>query len=265
MNRINLLAVMACALGVMSTANAQLSIVNNLPGGFIDISSTGTPLDLGDDDEVKIQTTIGNSVFPAGRVIVGNNGGLGFDPVDTELAALNEEIPSNAGFGGAQSAFVFWDDIGNDIGFGDSRSGNVFWEEQGDTLIVQWHNRGFDDGQGSDTSRFQIQIFKNPSGLQLTFSQFIYDDIQQPRAGGGASATIGYQSGGVGPADLPSNDVQWSFNTPNAVHNGTVLSLVSNPTPVPTSSDWSAVIGVLVLLGTGGYALARRGAGQRTV
>jgi hypothetical protein len=208
--------VLVSSLGLASAAHAQvLSIVDNLPGEFTDISRTGTPLNLSGNLEAQINTTIGNQVFSAGRVIVGNNGGLGFDPFDPELAPDNEPLPSNAAFGGAQGALAFWDNINNVVG-------DVFWQEIGNTLIVQWHNNTFQGSQ--DTSRFQIKIGEPARGPVTVFAQFIYDDIEQPRAGGGISATIGYQDGGAG-----FNDVQWSFNTAGAVSNGTVLSLVPEP------------------------------------
>ncbi len=68
----------------------------------------------------------------------------------------------------------------------------------------------------------------------------IYADVEQPRADGGGSATIGYQDGGAG-----FNSVEWSFNTSGAVSNGTVLSLI----PEPTS---------LLLVIIGGLAAGRR-------
>lgn len=208
--------VLVSSCGLASAAQAQvLSIVDNLPGEFTDISRTGIPLNLSGNLEAEINTTIGNRVFSAGRVIVANNGGLGFDPADPNLAPDNEPLPSNAAFGGAQGALAFWDNINNVIG-------EVFWQEIGNTLIVQWHNNTF---QGSrDTSRFQIKISEPAPGPVTVFAQFIYDDIEQPRAGGGISATIGYQNGGAG-----FNDVQWSFNTAGAVSNGTVLSLIPEP------------------------------------
>ena len=45
---------------------------------FIDISATGTPLNLTDDGEADIVTTVGNALMPAGAVTVGNNGGILF-------------------------------------------------------------------------------------------------------------------------------------------------------------------------------------------
>ncbi len=233
--------VSAAAIGVLCAAttgvHAQLVLVDFIPGNFIDISLTGNALNIGGDDEAEITTTVGNMVFPAGRVIVGNNGGVAFNPGPSDsdqLGPLNGPIPDPGAFGGDQSALPYWDDIGNTLG-------NVYWEEVAteltQTLIIQWHNHRFEGS--TDTARFQLQIRENDLTV---FAQFIYDDIMQPRASGGASATIGYQNGLA-----PFNDAQWSFNTPFAVHNDSVLSLIRIPTP-----------GSLGVLAAAGLMAARR-------
>ncbi|HUU98939.1 MAG TPA: PEP-CTERM sorting domain-containing protein [Phycisphaerae bacterium] len=223
----------AFLIAAAGLASAQtLEIVDDLPGEFIDITELGAEaLHLSGDLSAEITTSIGNAVFPAGRVVVGNNGGLGFDPPVDFLAPLNEEIPSGNAFGGGQGGLVFWDDIGNDVG-------DPYWLELDDRVIVQWHDSHFEGSE--DTARFQIQIFADVLTPQPIYAQFIYDDIEQPRPGGGASATIGYQDGGAG-----FNDVQWSFNTPDAVWDGAVLSVIPEPSTV-------------VLVGFGGLTLIRR-------
>ena len=78
----------------------QLHIVDNLPGFFEDISAS-TPFSLGNDEEVEVGTTIGNVVFPAGTVVVADNGGVAFqNPPSTDLAPVNEPIPSASAFSG---------------------------------------------------------------------------------------------------------------------------------------------------------------------
>jgi hypothetical protein len=228
--------------GVVGAARGQgLFLVDDAQGSFIDISGTGTSLGLSGDEEAVIFTSVGNSAFPAGRVVIANNGGISFDPVITELEPVNQPIPSDAAFGGARAVLPFWDDVGNDIG-------DVFWEERdGVLLIIQWHNHRFEDSE--DTSRFQIQIFGESStdGMPgdpgpINFGQLIYDDIEQPRAGGGASATIGYQRGNA----LEFPDIQWSFDTPGAVSDGTVLTFFS---PEPGSLALLMIGGVLLTRG----------------
>ncbi|MCP4250993.1 MAG: hypothetical protein GY778_28480 [bacterium] len=50
-------------------------------------------------------------------------------------------------------------------------------------------------------------------------------DFLDPALDDGASASIGYQAGGIG------NDVSWSYNQSGAVTAGTVLTLMDAPAP----------------------------------
>jgi hypothetical protein len=237
MNQIRCLAGVALLGGMAVSGVAQLKITNNIPAGLlIDLSTrpSATRLEprLGDDEERAIFTTIGNTVFPAGRVVIANNGGLGFGGLPTlpsdDLAPIEEPLPSQAAFGGGQSLLPYWDDLGN-------TSGDVFYEEFADRLIVQWHDKRLNDHPGT-TVRFQAQVFADPVAAARRadgpeqqngplgpgphcYAQLIYFDVQQPGACG-ESATIGYQDGGSG-----FNDVQWSHRESGAVRSGTVLSL----------------------------------------
>lgn len=242
--------VMTAGLVVLAVAGivraGSLSLVDDLPGSFIDISLTGgTPLNLADDEEVSIGTFPGSLVFPAGNVVVANNGGIGFGNVTvTDLAALNEPIPSGNAFVGGQATLAFWDDI-------DDKEGDVFFAEFNDRLIVQWNNRPL-AADPLQTVRFQIQVFLS-AGPGDVFAQFLFDDVAG--AGGAAGATIGYQDGDAG-----FGDVQWSFNTAGAVTDGTVLSLVMsepNTHAVPFMSDTGTVTMILVLLATGVAVVGR--------
>jgi hypothetical protein len=226
------LALIALAVLVAASAPAQLVIVDTEPGIFIDISESGIGLGISGDEEAPISTPISNAVFPGGEVWVGNNGALGFGELpDTNLPALNEPIFNNAAFGGGQALCGFWDDI-------DDTYGDIYYENREDVLIVQWDGKEFADS--TDTVTFQLQIFDGVRGGNPIYAQMIYVDVQQPRADGGGSATIGYQDGGAG-----FNSVEWSYNTSGAVSNGTVLSLI----PEPAS---------LLLVIIGGLAAGRR-------
>ena len=210
MKKAILFGAMALALALTSAASAQLTIVDTIPGTFIDISGTGTALGLGDDGEADIATTVGNSIFGAGTARVGNNGAVRFFGLGLDLSFINQAIPNVANFGlTSQVLDLFWDDI-------DSDTGDVYWQEIGGTLIIQWNDRPFFPNT-PDHITAQLQV--HSSGPALV--QFIYADVEGARPGGGVGATIGYQDGGAG-----FNDVQWSFDTGGAVSNGTVLSLV---------------------------------------
>ena len=214
---------------IASVAGAQLTIVDNLPGAWIDVSGTGTPLNLSDDGEVDINTTVGNAVLGAGVVRVGSNGAARFAGVGQSLGYSNATIPSTSMFSGDQSLAPFWDDFNTASG----SNGNIYWDEVGGTLVIQWQDAGFFGT--TDTATLQMQIHSAPG----PYAQFLYQDVGQPRPNNGGSATIGYQAGGI------ENDVQWSYNTTGAVQDGTVLSLI----PEPAS---------LLLIGLGVLALRRR-------
>jgi hypothetical protein len=230
--RVFLIAFVVSWVVVPSPAPAQLQIVNDLPGTFVDISATGTELHLSGDLSTTIFSTVSNAVFPAGDVVVSNNGGIGFGNLSSWfLAPLNEPIPSAQAFGGGQALLPYWDDFGNTMG-------EIHYCQTRSALIVQWTGKPF-EGR-TDTATFQIQVFDGvpfpPAGG--IYAQFIYTDIEQPRASGGASATIGYQNGLAA-----YHDVQWSFDTAGAVANGTVLSLIPEPSTFVLSGAFVLIIG----------------------
>lgn len=231
----------AVLAGASSAYGQRLRIVDNIPGVFEDISDR-PPLDIGDDGEVEISTSVGDFVFPFGVAVIANNGGVGFGVLpDTNLAPDNETIPSLAAFGGGQAVLVYWDDL-------DDKDGDVFFSEDTGELIVQWHNRRLGSGQG--TVRCQLKIPHNAGPFGVV-AQLIFDDVQQPGVDGGAGATIGYQDGGAG-----FEDFQWSFNTAGAVSNGLVLTFIVHE-PLPSASAWGMVVMAMALLIVG-TILARR-------
>lgn len=246
----NAIGVLALVAVIAANGRAQtLQIVDHLPGKFIDIAETGgTPLHLGDDEEVEIGTLPGNIVFLTGTVVVGNNGGIGFCPPDNDLAAVNQAIPSDDAFGGGQGVLLFWDDI-------DDKEGDVYFLLEEDRLIVQWSDRNL--AGTSDTVDFQVQIFFG-AGPEDIIAQYLFADIEQPRAGGGVSASIGYQDGGAG-----FGDFQWSFDTADSVGNGTVLSLILvHSHTVPTASYWSLGVLLLAVVTTGIFGIRRHRRGR---
>jgi hypothetical protein len=209
---------MVLALGSLSVFAQPLSFRSDLPGTFVDISATGTPLGLADDDVAAIPLTVTNPVFDGTTCWVANNGLVGFEEEQLQ-PPITDPIPSSNIWAGNQALVPFGDDIGND-------TGDVFWEVQStigraSVLIIQWHNKRFTGS--TDTARFQIQIRSDP-GPDSIYAQLLYADIEQPFPNGGAISTIGYQDGGAG-----FNDVQWSYQTAGAVSNGSVLSLVPEP------------------------------------
>lgn len=240
MHRLAILIV-ACCLLAAPAARAQLDITSTIPGSFVDISMTGTPLGLADDGVAEITAgfDLTQTLFAgdgSGRIWVSNNGAVGFLGNGGSAGAFfqNQILPSFALFGGAhgtpQALAVYWDDL-------DSDTGDVYYQTLGTpgslALIIQWHDRPHYPGDAvldGDEATFQVQIFEDatPGHAQFLYLDLDFDD---PALDDGASATVGYQADGHG------NDVQWSFDTPGSVIGGMVLTLVNSALPGDMDDD----------------------------
>ncbi len=210
---------MLSVLATVGRARSEIVIDNITAGTFIDISGTGTALNLRDDGERNF-----NSGFLGTRVRIGNNGGVSINGSGNQAWA-NTSLPATANrtMGGNEYFSVFWDDL-------DSELGNVYVQDFADRLVIQWDNRPHYNGSGAtDGVTFQAQIFGRESTIAdgSILAQYLYTDTtfdDRPQFNNGASATIGYQTS-------PADAVIWSVNTPS-VFGGTVLTLTSVPEPV---------------------------------
>ena len=84
MKKFILSGALALALALTSAANAQLSWVTDREGTWIDTQAN--PLNLADDGEVNITSTVSNAVFGAGTLRVGSNGAVRFAGSGTPAA-----------------------------------------------------------------------------------------------------------------------------------------------------------------------------------
>lgn len=207
---------LVCA-ALVAPAAAQTRIVDDLPGAFVDILSTGIALPLTNDGEVALPTTIGNALFPAGIVRVGANGGarFGTSTVGQDLAPNNAPLPSAGVFNFQPALLPYWDAL-------DIAVGQVLYRESGDTLFIQWHNVRVVGAPFSDRVTFQLQVHRRGPIL----AQLAYLDVEAGVSAGGSSATIGFQAFGAG------STVQHAWNARHAVSNGLVLSIVDDPNDV---------------------------------
>jgi hypothetical protein len=202
----------AAGLAAASQTMAQYSVVSNIGGTFVDISTTGTFLGGGDDSAYAqaIAAAQSNALFPPGTLSISTNGGLGYN-TDTNYA--NVAIPSTGYHAGGIGFAPFWDDlITNAAGAG------IYTQVIGNTLIIQWQAM---DAYPSSTTQgtFQVQIFGGGSGPGGALAQMLYQNVLFGTTNdNGASATIGYQ------ADATTGS-QYSFDTAS-IQNGTVLSLL---------------------------------------
>lgn len=218
----------------------NLDLIAGLPGTFIDISATGTPLDLANEAVVVFSTQVRNEMVTQANIAVGSNGGIRFNGTTNLLTSLNVPIPSGNVFGGNNALLAFWDDIDTQGG----TVGNIYRQEFPDRLIVQWHDVGFFQSPLTQRATFQIQLFDEGEIL----AQVLYLDIEGARAGRGASATIGYQGSGALPTE------QFSFNQPT-VSDGTVLSyyhVTGHGTPYCVANDNSTGLSSVINAQGGG-------------
>lgn len=195
---------------------------------FPDISSTGTPLNLSDDQEVDLLLPF---LYPyynrlTDQITVSNNGVVVLDAPGANVSFVNQPLPTS----NLLHAIVpFWDDL-------DSETGNVYVglytytlalendllampteTAQGATsyYVVQWDERSHFPGPSSSTVTFAIGMIAPGQGLD-GYMFFCYPDttFDDPALDYGASATIGINSGG-------SIAEQFSYNTAHPELTGT--------------------------------------------
>ena len=212
----------------------QLLIQDDIEGvmGWLEISTSGVALGLGDDEEVLLSLPFTNSVFSSGQVVVGNNGAIGFSS-NTSLSTQNGPLPDSGLFGGGQALAALWDDL-------DSDTGDIYVETIGSApnriWVVQWQDRPHFSGNtilDGDEVTFQIQLFEG--AVQGVWAQILYQDVDfmDPSQNGGASAVVGYQSG-------PDSAITWSDHQ-NVLTSTTVLSLIEGEPPTDPDLDGNGI------------------------
>jgi hypothetical protein len=234
----------ALALAVTLSAQAQIAtqpipapIMSSIAPpviGFVDLSvNGGTQITgVGDDTVHAIVTTVGNGMFPAGNVLIGNNGvacagissgAIGYTNAAILLAYIPNLIPAQSWVPTglpqnlASGILAFWDDLHP------GGAGSIWWKEQGGVLYIMWKDEfHFGAITGGQTITFEIQVFSDPD-FGAPWIQIVYPDTvfggTAAANDGGASATVGlvHQGGTI------AGNGQWGFNTAS-VPSGTVLS-----------------------------------------
>ncbi len=211
--------------GAMWTAyNTDMSYKydDSAPYNFIDISSTGAPLDLSDDGEANVTLPFRFFFYGAGsdQVRIGNNGGMLFNATTGDVGITNSALPNAAH---PLAIFPFWDDI-------DSDTGNVYYETQGAApnrrFIVQWHERPHFSNVGSAT--FQVILFEGSNNILFQYADLNFGDAAYDY---GASATVGLNKDA-------SEAVQYSFDTAVLAD---AMSILWMPTGLASASDTATV------------------------
>jgi hypothetical protein len=155
---------------------------------FVDITATGTPLDLYDDEGLGVTLDFPFQFygFPSNQITISNNGGILFGTEDGYLLSFTSALP-DADIGAA--ILPYWTNIADD-------TGNVYYATVGESpnrqFIVEWYDRDHDGTQGGPNSpsgaTFEVVLYENGNGIlfnyQTTgFGESAFDD--------GATATVG--------------------------------------------------------------------------
>ncbi len=166
---------------------AQYAIYENGGMNFIDISSSGTALNLSDDGEANITVPftvyLGDSATTQLRI--GNNGAILFDATSGNINANNGTLTPPT-----QMIAPFWDDF-------DSEMGNVYYKNvivtiggvyAGEFFVIQWDRVHYNGASNTDTASFEVIFNKFSKNID-----FVYHDVDMDGTSYdyGASATIG--------------------------------------------------------------------------
>jgi hypothetical protein len=194
---------------------------------FIDISATGTALNLSDDGEANVTMPFAFTFYGVASNLlrVGNNGGILFNATLGDVPASNLPLPYNGGL----AILPFWDDL-------DDETGNVYYETVGEApsrmFIVQWHERPHFPGPGAGHVTLQVILFETSHEILFQYADLDFGD---PLFNYGASATVGLNKNG-------DEATQYSYNS--AVLTDT-MAIRWTPTNVATAAA-SATVNVLV-------------------
>lgn len=244
-------AILAVA-GLAGVASAQVSIVNNIPGSFTSIVGLpGTTVIAGvaDDSEHNIVSTVGNSIFAAGNLRIGNNGvvvsgstagDIGFTNLSIATTSLTTLV-GTAGTGASAALLPLWDDH---IPLSGQGANTIFWREDAGVLTIQWTNEDHFSAPGTGTITFQLKVFAEGAGPSGALAQYIYPDAFYSTGATtnfAGSGTIGYIGTGL------NNNFQWSFNSAQPDVQGGMATLSVIPAP-----------GAAALLGLAGLIAGRR-------
>jgi subtilisin family serine protease len=195
---------------------------DSVPFNWVDISQSGMPLYLQDDDYTVIPLPFPVAFYDQtyDRLAVGSNGLVYFDDDLLGLLYLNLPLPFDTSFSNAFIA-AFWDDLNPYAG------GQVYWEVHGTaphrTLIMQFDRVPHYPSEGE--ASFQLMFYEGSSHILM---QYLDVDFGNPAFDAGASATIGVQR------DATFGQ-QYSYDRPALRNQMAILwSRMQQETPLPS-------------------------------
>ncbi len=219
------------------------------PGTFDDISSTGTFVSVGDDENIPLELSFDFVYYGESfdTITVNTNGWAapGVQPWFM-LDFYNLPIPAPNGPWGTLAPF--WDDLNPNPG------GGIYWEDRGDQFIVQWQDMGHVRHDAVNNT-FQVVIFDSDvyptrtgdSEIEFRYTGTILDldttgefstiGIESPDHGMGIEYLFtAYYDDGAAPIDGGSA-IKFSTNCGSALLTGNVDLEGDVPTSAIVSTD----------------------------
>lgn len=221
---------------------ATLSAQDRLPGyghtdngasRFVEISGTGTRLDLGNDSSTYVDMPFSFAYYGATTNLLGvsANGGL-FVGAVRPLDFFNRELPTTSF--SMPAMLPLWDDF-------ETTSGGVYTAVLGDApnrrFVVEWSNVvHYNSDQNTDGATFEVIIDEATGGFSFEYADVDYTAFggypDTDSCNGGVCATIGVQKD-------ETLATQYSFTTAS-VANG--KSIVWGPAAVDNAFTTSAAV-----------------------
>jgi N-acetylneuraminic acid mutarotase len=226
-------------------ANFSYTFDDSAPYNFIDISASGTALNLSDDGEANVTMPFPFIYYgvTSNLTRIGNNGGIRFATTTGDVGATNAALPNAAH---PLTIVPFWDDL-------DDETGNVYYDTLGTApnrmFIVQWHERPHFPGPGVGNVTFQAILFEGTNEILFQYADLDFGD---PAFDYGASATVGLNKDSVDAVQYSFNSavltdgmaILWTpTNLATAVDSATVHVLIPEITVTPDSFDLTLVLG----------------------
>jgi hypothetical protein len=162
---------------------------------FVDISGSGTALDLDDDGSANVTMPFRFNLFgvESDQLCINNNGFMLFDwskscdGFHEDKGIPNEIVP----LGSAQIA-PFWDDLftGGNVYYG------VVGEQPHRRFIVQWHQKNhYNDGVSDPGGvTFEAILHETTNTVSFQYLNTVFGNPQHPEWDRGGSATVGFQA-----------------------------------------------------------------------
>ena len=202
------------------TEQVVYQINDQAPFNWVDISGTGTNMNLNDDSRFfPIDFDFNFYGRDYSQIAVGSNGGVYFE--DAYMSYSNKILPT---IGAGMTSFVapLWDDLDP------SYNGSVYYEIQGTApnrkLIVQYNDVAH---FSNSTNGVSFQVILNESNASILM-QYLDVDFGNAGYNGGASATVGLQ-------DSTTFAQQYSYNTTSLSNNQAILWSIAQPVPLISS------------------------------